>query len=81
MVLLLPWSSVEPAQDGLTLPLESGLSVFEEPGFLLGLKVAAIRAAGNAFAGLDESEINASGGDPARAPVVAAIKADAFLER
>jgi hypothetical protein len=69
------------AQDGLTLPLVASLSVLEEPGLLLGLKVAAIRAAGNAFARLDESEINASGSDPAGAPVVAAVKADALLER
>jgi len=81
MALLLALSSVEMDQDGLPLPLESGLSVFEEPGLLLGLKVAAIRAAGNAFARPDDSEINAGGSDPAGAPVVAAVKADAFLER
>ncbi len=69
------------AQDGLTLPLEPGLSVFEESGFLLGLEIAAITAPGKAFARLDESEINASGGDPAGTPVVAAIKAAPLLER
>lgn len=69
------------AQDGLTLPLEASLSVLEEPSLLPGLEVATITAPGNAFARLDESEIHASSGDPATAPMVAAIKAYAFLER
>jgi hypothetical protein len=69
------------AQDGLALPLESGLSVFEEPGFLPGLEVSAITTTGNAFARLDESEINAGGGDGSRAPMVAAIKATPSLDR
>jgi hypothetical protein len=81
MALLLALSGLEMAQDGLALPLESGLSVLEEPGLLLGLEVATITAPGNAFAGLDESEINASGGDGSRAPVVAAVKAAPLLER
>lgn len=69
------------AQDGLALPLEAGLSVLEEPGFFPRLNVPAVTAAGDAFAGLHESEVHAGSGDPAGAPMVAAIEADAFLER
>lgn len=68
------------AQDGLALPLESGLSVLEEPGFLRRLEIPAITTAGNAFARLDEREIHASGRDSSGAPMIAAVKATASLE-
>lgn len=70
------------AQDGLALPFEASLSVLEEPSFLLpDEEVPPVTTAGDALTRFDDGEGLASGGDPATTPVIAAIKADAFLER
>jgi hypothetical protein len=82
MVLLLLLARPDTVQDGLPLPLESRLSVLEEASFLLpDEKVSPVRATGDALTRFDDGEGLASGCDPAGTPVVAAVKADALLER